>query len=91
MIKFPKMSVATSTVNRILNIWDEVDQLALAAPLPAAQPYVPDTAAQGAQLDAALSQPVAGDAGPAGAAVAEGAAAGRSPLDALLTQPGATP
>jgi hypothetical protein len=57
MIKFPKMHIAASTVNRILNVADGLKARPRALTATVA-PSVPDPALQGAQLDQALQQPV---------------------------------
>lgn len=54
MIKFPKVHIATSVVNRILNLRDEV---AARAALASRDPQVPDPALAGDVLDAKLAQP----------------------------------
>lgn len=59
-IKFPSMHIAESVINRIMNTADQLRDNAPpeAGPRPfMPQPSVPDTAAQSAQLDAALSAP----------------------------------
>lgn len=64
MIKFPRMHIATSVVNRILNAADEIErsrpqaaQEPVAAPI---APTVPDPSVEGAALDSALqTQPPA--------------------------------
>ncbi|MEX2125463.1 MAG: hypothetical protein WD795_16335 [Woeseia sp.] len=62
MIKFRTMSVAQSTVNRILNVADEIERsrpqpqpAAAAAPI---APAVPDPSAEGDALDQALQTPL---------------------------------
>jgi len=56
MIKFPKMHIARSVTNRILEIVDGLENHAPEQSQPM-QPNVPDTQEQGAQLDSALAQP----------------------------------
>lgn len=61
MIKFPKLHIATSVVNRIMNINDQLE-LNLSAPQPAAAidavPNVPDAhETTGPAIDAALYAP----------------------------------
>lgn len=51
MIRFPKHHIATSVVNRILNIADEVEARA------PSMPSTPEPIQQGQALDAALAQP----------------------------------
>lgn len=55
MIRFPKMHIATSVVNRILNAADDLEP-PRAAPVPHA-PAVPDPTAEGAAIDRALASP----------------------------------
>lgn len=51
-IKFPKVHIATSVVNRILDVADGISRMpALVVP------NAPEPLPQGAQLDAALAQP----------------------------------
>lgn len=57
MIKFPKLSVATSVVNRILNVHDEIERGAVQSAEPAGPPNVPDDNPLGAQLELALTRP----------------------------------
>ena len=56
MIKFPKVHIATSVVNRILNIADGLEQEApgIAAP----PPTVPDPTVEGQAIDAQLAAPI---------------------------------
>jgi len=67
MIRFPKINIATSTVNRILNVADEITAGAnlKSAPTPRGAPNVPDTSRSGPAIDAALAAPTAAsDAAP---------------------------
>ena len=59
MIRFPKVSIASSVVNRILNVHEEVEaRQAMAQPLTQpSSPNVPDTAATGEALNQQLYQP----------------------------------
>lgn len=59
MIKFPRIHVAESVVNRILNTRDELRAGARPAPavVPAPAPNVPDPTLPGAELDLKLAQP----------------------------------
>jgi len=60
-IRFPRLHIAESVVNRILNAADELETRAearQAAPF-AHVPPVPDPSMQGAALDAALATPPA--------------------------------
>jgi len=54
MIKFPKVHIATSVVNRILNVHDEV---AAKAAKVSRDPAVPDPTAEGSVIDAKLNAP----------------------------------
>lgn len=58
MIKFPKVNVATSVVNRILNAADELEAKG-AAPVAAERgaPNVPDPTGLGLALDADIASP----------------------------------
>lgn len=53
-MRFPRMHIAESTINRILNVAAGVEAARARATLP---PALPDTAAQGAALDNAMSAP----------------------------------
>ena len=55
-IRFPKMHVAESVANRILNIADGVPG---AKPLPVPAPMMPDVGGQGDNLDMQLATPSA--------------------------------
>ncbi len=76
MIRFPRIHIAASVQNAILNLARDLDTVA-----PASQvvPQVPDASQAGAQLDQALQQPI-GDVGagsdPEGAAALAGATGG---------------
>lgn len=76
-MRFPRYHLATSVVNRILNIADRVQ----AIPMPSAPPAMPEVQQQGEQLDKALSTPPAavpapeGLAGPAAVEAAQGGSA----------------
>lgn len=52
-IRFPKVHIATSVVNKILNVADGVNAAARASQLP--PPAVPDVGDQSLQLDTALA------------------------------------
>lgn len=58
-MKFPKMHIATSVVNRILNVADGLPSGAPAMPAP--EPRLPNTADQSALLDAKLEAPIPGE------------------------------
>lgn len=73
-MQFDQIHPATSVLNRIMNLRDELRasrpaKAPQAAPQAAAQastqdPLVPDTAIEGQALDAALQQPAQGASGP---------------------------
>lgn len=86
-IRFPKMHIAESVVNRILNLRDELPPVH--RPMPTPTPNVPDPNVQGLQLDQALAQPtppVDGGAGPEslGNNTVEAVLSGGTPLNGLL-------
>lgn len=56
MIKFPKMHIAQSVVNRILNVRDGMPDTTPGLNITPA-PELPDTLAQGQRLDLSLAQP----------------------------------
>ena len=62
-MRFPKFHLATSVVNRIMDIANQVESI----PMPTQPPRMPETAAQGAALDKALATPPPAIAAPAGA------------------------
>ena len=77
--KFPRMHIATSVTNRILQLQAEI------APEPivnAPTPVVPDSVEAGKQLDLELTQPI-GKVAPDDAVI-QAAAQGRTPLDGLI-------
>lgn len=91
-MKFPKLHLATSVTNRILNIWDEVEP-PREPPVPSIPPPVPDPSAEGEVLDTALTgvpdtaptgatAPVANT--PAGQAVVSEALQGNGAVSDLL-------
>lgn len=53
-MRFPRFHIATSVVNRILDLADEEMMTAEAS----AAPQIPDASKEGAELDRALAQPV---------------------------------
>ena len=58
MIKFPKMHVAASVVNRIMNAHHQLNaQAAAPASRPPSSPNVPDNTQAGVALDAELGAP----------------------------------
>ena len=89
MIKFPKMHIATSVVNRIMNVADEIEAdgiqsgqlMRVSAPPVAADPQT-----MGAQLDVALQQPP-GPTPPIQAAPDPGASVDGKPLLATMLDP----
>jgi len=63
-MRFPKMHIAASVVNRIMNAADD-----LVSPVSDVDvPVLPDTTAESNALNAALAQPIAPMAAPPGAA-----------------------
>ena len=86
MIRFPQVHIATSVVNRILEIAENLPQEGAGAPLSA--PRVPDGAMLGAQLDAALGAPQPENLPGIEASPDPGATAqGKPLLDTLLSPP----
>ena len=57
MIKFPRISIAASTVNRILNAADSIGKMGSPAVVARGAPNVPDAAPLGAALDTAIAEP----------------------------------
>lgn len=92
-IRFPKMHIAQSVVNQILNAHDEIER-SIAPPVaaePREAPDVADPTLEGAMLDTKLQQPVSPDMppptdGPNGPAVntLEATLSGGTPLNGLL-------
>lgn len=84
MIKFPKVHIAQSVVNRILNVADDLDTERSAPTIDV--PTVPDPAMAGARLDQALSAPPPAIPPPDGAEgdMAAAAITGSSPMDAAV-------
>ena len=56
MIRFPKVHIAASVVNRILNVRDAIDARP-AARAPSSEPRVPDPTLEGAVIDEKLTEP----------------------------------
>lgn len=83
MIKFPKMHIASSVVNRILNIADGVNAAVISPSLPA---DVPDPSISGGGLDAALATPIRG-LPPIDQAPAPGRTLGGTPLLSTVLEP----
>lgn len=86
-VRFPRMHIAESVVNRILNVNDSLEEArisTLTAPT-RAQPRVPSVARQSDQLDAALAVGVPALPGIGDAPDPGGTAAGDSLLDTVLT------
>jgi hypothetical protein len=80
LIRFPKMHIAESVVNRILNV---ADGLPSGASAPTPPPYSPNPALEGARLNEALAQPV-GEMPPI--QQAPEVATGKPALDTLIGQ-----
>lgn len=85
MIKFPRVHIATSVVNRILNVADGIS----ATSGTRTEPSVPDPTLEGAALTARLAEqvpPVGEVGGPESqtANAAEAVISGGSPLQGLL-------
>jgi hypothetical protein len=87
MLKFPRMHIAQSVVNRIINIANQVQPSSEPAPIDLI-PNVPDPTAQGAAIDAAISTPPGAAAMPPGGEDAMLAASleGASPAEAVAVQ-----
>lgn len=84
-IKFPRMHIANSVVNRILNIADGIEESAPSVSV--APPVVPDTVeAQSTVLDAALATPTPA-LPPIDQAPDAGATLGGKPLLATVLEP----
>lgn len=64
MIRFPKMHIAKSVVNQILNVADEISP-----PASIDIPSIPEGSAMGTELDAKLSTPTPDVAAPDGLAM----------------------
>lgn len=86
MIRFPKMHIAQSVVNRILNVANDIDSTKQRTP--PSLPALPDVGTQGTKLDQALETPPAATSPPDGAepAMLDAAIAGDSPMDAAVSQ-----
>jgi len=66
-VKFPRIHIAESVVNRILNTYDEIElsrQPVEPPTMPEAPPTVPDPAVEGAVLQGELMQPSPPVSGP---------------------------
>ncbi len=88
-IKFPKMHVAESVVNRILNIADGIPDQGSQAATVAPQPAVPDSTGQGIALDAQIASAAPGALpGIDQAPDAGGTLSGRPLLDTLVNPEG---
>lgn len=86
-IRFPKMHIAASAANRLLNVADQIENHGSAETMRIAKPIppVPYTAEQqGENLDAALAQPVPPLPGLASAPDPGGTVAGRPLLSTVL-------
>lgn len=84
-IRFPRMHIAQSVVNRILNTANQVQPSETIMPH---LPDVPDPSEEGEAISAALATPPGDMHTPAGAeaAMLEAALSGTSPADALAIQ-----
>lgn len=85
-VKFPKVHIATSVVNRILNVADGLPAHASALSVP--EPEIPDTGAQSLMLNEQLATPPGELPGIDQAPDAGGTLSGRPLLDTLLTPEG---
>ena len=86
MIRFPQVHIATSVVNRILEIAENLPQESAGTPV--AAPLVSDGSQLGAQLDAALGAPQPGQLPGIEASPDPGATVSGKPLlDTLLSPP----
>lgn len=85
-IRFPRMHVAESVVNRILNTAESLQrsQIGFSVPPRTPEPAVPDTVKQGVELDAALAQPTPALPGIGTAPDPGGTAAGENLLETVL-------
>ena len=90
MIKFPKVHIATSVVNRILNIADGIPDAGSQAARIAPEPNVPDTATQSLILDETLASPIPGALPGIDQAPDPGATAGGATLLSTMLEPGKT-
>lgn len=87
MIRFPQVHIATSVVNRILELAENLPQESSGAPVSA--PLVSDGSQLGAQLDAALAAPQPAELPGLEASPDPGATVSGKPLlDTLLTPEG---
>lgn len=61
MIKFPKLHIAQSVTNRILNVANDIEtrSAAMTPPTPSTAPPVPDPGPIGAAVETALAEPTA--------------------------------
>lgn len=89
-IPFPKLHIATSAINRILNAMEGEKSLSVTTPAMQAPPDVTSPMVEGEGLDAALSQPPTPvdvppqDAPKADEQAAANSALGGSPFDGAL-------
>lgn len=89
MIRFPKMHIASSVVNRILNAADELESRyppPVAAPAPSTPGVAADTSGQSLALDAAISAPL-GELPPLEASPDPGGQVSGKPTLSTLLQP----
>lgn len=88
MIKFPKVHIATSVVNRILNVADGITPIAPQAAPGDAAPDIPDTTRASINLDKQLAQGIPGTLPGADQVEAAGdIVTGMPTLDALVKGP----
>lgn len=86
MIPFPKIHIAQSVINRILNTMDDVGSMSM----PAIEPSVPDPTIEGAAIDEKVNAPAApvaaadGNEAATGEAMVESSLTGGSPFDGAL-------
>lgn len=88
-IRFPKMHIASSVTNRLLNLADELeaDGIASGSLVRASAPPIADTTMQSARLDAALSTPPAPAVPPIDHAPDPGQSLAGKPLLATMLDP----
>jgi len=88
-VRLPKMHIATSVVNRILNAYDEINQMqAPTVPTLSEMPNVPDPSIEGANLDLGLEQianaPAAAPTDPVQSDATSAALLGGTPADGVI-------
>lgn len=86
MIPFPKVHIAQSVLNRIMNTLEETGPLSM----PVEQPIIPDPTAEGLAIDTQVNTPPApaaalpGNESATDAGMLESSLAGGSPFDGAL-------